>query len=190
MHIGESLWIIRCLLVGVLALPATVHSQESVPVDQQATILLKALSFDRNLTRRCPQGIHIAVLYIGDEKGPQEMAEAFNSAGKSGVRDLSVMSKACPFESVGELLEMIDRENINAIYIDPSIAIGISSVQQVTRAKKLPSFGSNKKQVEQGASLGVYMRDGAPKVVINLRASRVEGLRFGSGLLSISTVIR
>ena len=179
------------LLPVVLLIPHDISSnQDGVPIGQQASFLLRALSFDRNLKKRSPEGIHIAVLYRGDEKEPAEIAEAFNEAGKDGVRDLSVKATAVPFESVAKLLKRIDTEGINAIYIHPSIATGLSSVQQVTRGKKVPSIGGTKKQVEQGASLGVYPLGDALKIVINLRASRVEGLRFGAGLLNIATVIK
>ena len=164
--------------------------QAPISVDQQASFLLRALSFDRNLKKRSPDGIHIAVIYQGDGENAHQVAEAFNRAGEAGIRGLAVKATAIPFQSVGKILSQVDAEDINIIYIHSSIERGLSSIQQVTRGKKVPSLSGSKTLVEMGASVGVYILNGAPKIAINLRASKIEGLAFGAGILGVSTVIK
>jgi len=175
------------LLVVLLSSPI---SGEDITPEEQADVLLKALSFDRNLTKRAPEGIHIAILYQDDKSAVASLVDAFQKAGREGIRDLSVKATIIPFESVGKLLQTVEKEKINAIYIHSSAETSLSSIQQVTRGRKIPSLVGSKSMVERGAAVGVYRLGDALKVVINLRASRVEGLAFSSGILGVSTVIR
>lgn len=190
MHLIESRWIwIISLAVHSVFVNVT-FGQDILPAQQQASFLLKALSFDQNLANRCSDRVHIAVLYKGDKQAVAEVVEAFNQTGQKGVHGIPVTSSALPFESVTALMKDVDKEGINVLYIHSSVAKASTSILQVSRGKKIPSFGSTRKLVENGASLGLYLLDGAPKLMVNLRASRIEGLALAAEFLGISTVLK
>jgi hypothetical protein len=164
-------WVL--FLAALLAFPVVSLGQDVVSVDKQATFLLKALSNDRNLKTRSSGGIRIAVVYktdkaaeIDTKKEADEVAEAFKKAGADKVRELPVEATAVVFESVADLLKQVDGKKFNGLYIHSSMASALSSVQQVTRGRKIPSFGSSKQLVEQGASIAVYLANGKPKLVV------------------------
>ena len=184
-------WLILSLAV-LLGLPSVSLSQDAVPINIQAAFLLKALSRDRNLKKRSSGTIRIAVLYNAekDRVDADKIADAFNEAGKDKVSGLPVETVAVQFKSVGDFLQQIVKKKFNTLYIHPSMNTALSSAQQIARGKKIPSMGNTKKVVEQGVSLGVYLVDGAPKLVVNLRASKVEGLALSADLLRVSTIVK
>lgn len=165
-------------------------TENGVPIDTQASYLLQALSYDRKLEKRSKEVIHVGVVYKGDEKVARDVVRAFEKAGKDGVKGLEVKVSAIQFKSVATLLKQIDANRYNVIYIHPSIGLSPAPILQVTRARKIPSLGCSKKMIEQGASLGVYLRNRKPKLVVNLRALQVEGLALRAEILRIATVIK
>ena len=142
------------VLAALLAFPVVSLGQNVVSVDKQATFLFKVLSNNRNLKTRSSGGIRIAVVYKTDKAAEintkKEADEVFKKAGADKVRELPVEATAVAFESVADLLKKVDGKKFNGLYIHSSIASALSSVQQVTRGRKIPSFGSSKQLVEQG----------------------------------------
>ncbi len=178
------------LLVAVLLLSGIAFGQTALPADLETMILLRALPYDRNLKQRAESGIHIAVVTKNDDPTSTEMADAFRKAGKDGVSGLTVEASVVAFESTAQLADAIDEGGINLLYIHPSIETALSSIQEVARSKKIPSVGGTKEIVEKGASFGVYVVGNVPKLVVNISASRLEGLDFSAELLGISTVVK
>ncbi|MBI2503201.1 MAG: hypothetical protein HYW07_08195, partial [Candidatus Latescibacteria bacterium] len=91
-----------------------------IPVDRQAAILLKTLAYDRNLETRSGERVKIAVLYQegeGTALEAAELAEAFNAAGKDGIKGLPVTAQALAFTSIEALLKQIDTYTLNVFYI-------------------------------------------------------------------------
>ncbi len=43
---------------------------------------------------------------------------------------------------------------------------------------------------QRGVSLGVFLTDGVPKLIVNLRSAQVEGLDLSADLLALAEVIR
>jgi len=160
-----------------------------VPPEQQVSLLLKALFYDRNLEERgaLQNKIYIAVVFKkgGDVSG---IVDAFNKSKK--VKGLYVEAVSVPFSSVAKLMEMVDTQFFNAIYVHSSAVFALSGIQQVTRGKKIPSLCGMEKLVEHGISLGLHGMNPSVKLMVNLKASRLEGLDLDSRFLSIAEVIR
>lgn len=180
------------LLVLLLMAGTSFGEEVPVPIDRQAMVLLKALSYDRNLEKRSGERVNIAVLYQeeeGAEAEAHELAEAFNKAGREGVKGLPVTAQVVAFKSVEELLKQVEAHGFNALYIHPSLISALSSVQQVTRSRKILSLSGTRKLVEQGLALGVYLDRGVPRLVMNARAGIVEGLALDPAVVLVATVI-
>jgi hypothetical protein len=60
----------------------------------------------------------------------------------------------------------------------------------VTRGRKLLSLGGNHDLVKQGLSMGVYLKKGVPRLIINQRAAKVEGLDLAPAIRLIATTIK
>jgi hypothetical protein len=188
MHGNNRLW--SAALVVLLLLPAVIGAQDAVPVDKQANLLLKALGYDRGLKKRAPEGIRILVVHHGAAKTAGKIAVAFTTAGTSKVKGLAVTASAAEFKDVKDLLQKADAGEFNMLFVDPSAKGALSSLQQVTRGRKLLSLGGNHDLVKQGLSMGVYLKKGVPRLIINQRAAKVEGLDLAPAIRLIATTIK
>ena len=163
-------------------------AQEAPTPMEQARFLLRAFLFDRSLVAR--GDLRIAVLYREDSHEVDPIRVAFAEMGSGGVQGVLVTAVAIRFESVGALLEVFEEERVTAVYIPQTLAGALSSIQQVTRARKLPSLSGGRQLVEQGVSIGVYLSEGMPRLIVNRRSAQVEGLDVSAELLGVSEVIR
>lgn len=179
------------LSLCLLLIASVVSAQnDAAATDQQVSLLLKALSFERAFETRFGPGLHIAVVYRGEAAtGAARIAEAFEREGKGGVKGLPVSAGTVAFESVAQLLARVEADALNVLYIDASLASALSSVQQVARARKITSIGATEEMVAQGSSLGVGLRGPAPQLVVNLRAWKVEGVDLDQAILKIAKVV-
>ena len=190
MHSFTS-WCSRSILISAIVLCAAVGAQTKITPDKEAEMLLKALSYDRNLEKRSGSAINIGVLYTGDgEAEAAAVAAAFQRAGKGGGAPLPVTATTIPFTSVSALLKKVEGENINALYVHPSLSAALSSVQQVSRGRKILSLGGSKELVERGLSVGVYMGKSAPRLIVNMKAGTVEGLDLKPAIRLVAKVVK
>ncbi len=184
-HRRALVWVVlaACVAIGV-------DAQESVSPASQAELLLKAMSYDKNLLKRSGDGIRIAVVHRDAVEDATKLVKAFGVAGKDKVSGLAVNVRALPFSNVEDLLKQVDSGGLNVLYVHASTTTALSSIQQVTRGRKLLSVGGSKQLVEQGVSLGVYMKKNVPRLAVNQRSAKVEGLDLKPAIKLISTVIK
>ena len=150
MHGIYRLWLV--VLAVLLLLPAELVPQGAVTPEKQADLLFKALGYDRNLKKRAPEGIRIAVVH---QDASVAIVAAFNKVGAAKVKGLPVAAMALEFKDVKTLLDKANAGEFNMLYIDVSARGALSSLQQVTRGKKLLSLGGNGELVKQGLAMGV-----------------------------------
>ena len=186
MHGNYRLWLV--VLAVLLLLPAELVPQDAVAPEKQANLLFKALGYDRNLKKRAPKGIRIAVVHQDAAAAP--IVAAFNKVGAAKVKGLPVAAMALEFKDVKTLLDKANAGEFNMLYIDVSARGALSSLQQVTRGKKLLSLGGNGELVKQGLAMGVYLDKGSPRLIINRRAAKIEGLDLVSAIELIATTIK
>lgn len=89
---------------------------------------------------------------------------------------------ALEFKDVKTLLDKANAGEFNMLYIDVSARGALSSLQQVTRG--------NGELVKQGLAMGVYLDKGSPRLIINRRAAKIEGLDLVPAIELIATTIK
>ena len=186
MHGIYRLWLV--VLAILLLLPAELVPQGAVAPEKQADLLFKALGYDRNLKKRAPEGIRIAVVH--QDAAAAQIVAAFNKVGAANVKGLPVVAMALEFKDVKTLLDKANAGEFDMLYIDVSARGALSSLQQVTRGKKLLSLGGNGELVKQGLAMGVYLDKGSPRLIINRRAAKIEGLDLVPAIELIATTIK
>ena len=153
--------------------------------NQEATVLLKGLSYDRNTAARSGAG-GILLIYQGPNKADADKAAAIlSAAGPDGPVKVSVSS----FTSVAELMASLDRAPQSAIFVHASAAPAIASIVQVSRARKIPSLAHSADMVEKGIAIGVKGNADTARLTVNLRAAKTEGIDLPAAVLSSAVVI-
>jgi len=87
------------------------------------------------------------------------------------------------FESIAVLLERLDAEGVTAVYVPESLATALSSILQVTRARGLVSLSGGQRLAAQGVSMGVFLSENGPRLILNRRSLQIEGADLSAGAL-------
>jgi len=183
--------------VFLLTLPSLVWAQGtedaiSISIDKTASLLLQAFKFDNNLKKWAKDGLKIAVVYsdVAAATEAEAIAAAFIQAGSRNIQGVSVEAHTTLFENTGQLLQHVESGKANAIYAHRSMQAGLSAIQQVSRGKKVISLSGSRTFIDQGLALGVYMKKNKPRLIINDRAGKIEGLDLSPAILLVATVIK
>lgn len=173
---------------------ARARAQEmEVPVALQLPLLLKVLSFDRQLSARAGGTLVIAVAYqSGFRASAQVKDEMLHAAAAIGPRTqiggLTVHVVAIDLDQ-DDLVEGLERSKATVVYLAPVRGIDVKALSAMTRIAHVTTVTGVPRYVEQGLSVGVRLRGDRPQILVNLAASRFEGAEFGAELLKLVQVL-
>lgn len=182
--------ILGLMLMILCIIGETAAAGDDIPIAEQVAMYAKALSFDRNISKITTDNIVVGVVYAAGDIDVTEIVDAFNDSEVGTVSDKRIKAVAVEFRSVEQLLKAVKSNKFAALYFHSSMAQSISTLLQVTRGSKVRSLASSDEMVKQGVSLGVTSVDGKYKIMVNLMASKVEGMSLSSQLLKVAEVIK
>jgi hypothetical protein len=159
-------------------------------VSKRAVLFAKALSYERRLSATKGDSVGIAVLYAANNAASKAAAErwitSFESLGSMTIDGAPV--KAAAFSYDPESLRKIIRPK----GIDVLIAcdgVPYRAVSALAADHAILSAGDTPSGVKDSLSLGVFVGDGKPRIVINMQVAKREGAKFSAKLLQIAEVI-
>jgi hypothetical protein len=79
---------------------------------------------------------------------------------------------------------------IDLIYVCDGLENELEAIERITRQMRVLSVGSKPEHVEKGLSIGVFQIESKCTILLNLAASRQEGVSFAADLLRLAKVIR
>jgi hypothetical protein len=185
------------LSAGVL-LVALVPSRRAVeaelPPGKQAIFLARVIAYDANLRQRAGSTVNIGVLAKKGDKESERTAgllvKAFKPIEAATLLGLPVRVSRMYFGGRESLDRAVREDGIDTLYVCGGLGAGLSDVKAVARARKVLTMGSEEEQLKAGLSLGVFEIDGKNTIVVNLEASREEGVAFGPELLRLATIVK
>lgn len=165
-----------------------------VPVENQATILVRALAYDGDLLVRAGADFSVGVLYDASIPGAAASAvktyAAFQRLAGVTVQGLAVSVILLPYEGPAQLREQIRGRGIDTIYLQQELDAQLDDILSTTKQEDVISMASQKSQIERGASIGAFLVNDSIQLRINLAASKAEGARFKAALLKIAHVVK
>ncbi|OIP38867.1 MAG: hypothetical protein AUK47_10880 [Deltaproteobacteria bacterium CG2_30_63_29] len=191
-------WLSTVLVLGVLwgtawLLPVKEAMSGDVPADRQVLILARALAYDRNLKDKAGDAVTIALVYKdGDgasKSQMQEISAAIASGKKLRISGLPIKTVVVAF-GIEDLDSTLTNEGVDAVYICSGLANDLDSITALTRQKQIASLADDKVYAKQGVSVVVVAEGQKASLVINLKASKAEGLDLSSELLELAEVIK
>jgi hypothetical protein len=178
--------------VSMVAPPA--RADDSVPVARQVVILMRALAYDGNLKKRAGETVNIAILrkrgHAASENTADVMAKAFGALEVSQVSGLPIVVSRLTYTGEEGLKKAVTGSGIDFVYVCEGLDTDLDAIQRVTRQLKVMSVGSSQAQVEKGLTIGVLQIQDKCTILLNLSASRLEGISFAADLLRLAKVIR
>lgn len=190
-----TFWALRALigLCGAFLACGRCEAGE-LPASKQAIFLARVIAYDANLKARAGPTVNIAILTKkGDaesERSADAVLKAFAPLEAATVLGLPVKVSAIGFTGREALDQAIRAGGIDTLYVCQGLEPHLADIKAVARSRKVLTMASRERQLKEGVSLGVFLVDGKNTIMVNLDASREEGVAFGPELLRLVTVVR
>lgn len=186
----------RGLLFGGLLLPLASTSAaeaEGEPESRVGQSLLRALAYDLNLKSRAADVVTIGVLYRASDRTSETARDAVGRAlaaltREGSIAGLPTRTLAVPFD--GALAQRLGDTRATAILVCPGLSTEIGYITAATRTRSTLSFSDNEAATQAGVSVGLVLNGSTLRLIINLPASRAEGVHFDPTLLKYAEIIR
>ncbi len=179
------------LLTVALAVAASAGAGgATAPFDIQVPLLLKALTYDRNLKTRAGDQVRIAI--VVPAKASRAPAEELLAAVKA-LPDRTVSGMPVTFEEVtSDALDQTLRERRwAAAYVMPGFGREeIAQIKRVCESRQVLAVATSPDEVDRGLAFGVGAQGGKPQIVVNLPSSKASGTEFDLALLRLARVIQ
>lgn len=181
------------LLIGcVLAFsPNPVLAQDmEIPVATQIPLFFKVTAFDRRISA---DSAHERVIVVAFQSGSRQSITAKDEA----MRVLSSMP-VVDGKTVRAVAVDLDREalqaalraqNASMLYVTPLRGLAISQIASAARAAQVTTYTGVPKYVGQGLAVSVRRVGDRPKLMVDLRAARLEGADFSAEFLKLVQVV-
>ena len=164
----------------------------TVPESIQAKIFLKVLTFERNLIDK-DDDVVVNILYQENYKESfsayKKISDEIINNYKNVFSNRKIIINGINLDKTNEWAKSIDKKKINIIYVLPLRAFKISDISEECRKSKMLSFTAVPEYVVKGISIGIDLFNSKPKILINLKASKLEGAKLSSQILRISRLI-
>ena len=188
--VGYCVW--RYLWTGlVVSVLAAAPAQAAK--DRNAAILARVLSFELTLDERVGPSVGVAVIYKrGDaqsEANADEWLRAFRELSTVRIKDRPLFAVKVAY-SPHELAWAIERQGVDVLLVSDGLTSEAEAIAQLARSKHVLTAGNATSYVEKDMTLCVTEQSGSVKIIVNLAAAHLEGIRFSSNLLKLATIIR
>jgi hypothetical protein len=184
----------RALVLLVLLLAAVgARAEVVVPFDVQVPLLLKALTYDRNLKTRAGAEARIAVVVPpkGGRNIAGELQASLDKLPGRTVNGLAVIFKEVTATDDVALDEILRDGQWAAVYVMPGFGRAeLAKLRRVCESRHVLTVAASTDDLEQGLAFGVGVDGNRPQLVVNLPASKACGSDFDLALLQLSKVLR
>lgn len=182
----------RVAIAALAMLAASAAEARADTVDAEAKILLRAASFDRSLGGRAGGDVVIAVVYDSRAPGSQRerdsRVQSFRKLADRTIAGLPMKVTSVDCAQGSALTESLRAADI--VYLTAGGKQCVRPVTAATRKLRIASLTSGRALVEQGITIGVSMEGSRPKLLVNLVASKEEGLNLAAQMLQLAEVIK
>ena len=174
--------------------PAASATEQAMPAARFATFLARLLAYDAHFKRRVGGSVDIAVLYDGADPASTRFGVAMTAATKTleltRILDRPVVTRSLPITTQADLDKAVLQYGLDTLIVCPGLDKQHRWIKAVSEQRKAVTVGVSSAQVRSGLAIAVYLDDGKSKIMVNLPASKKEGVMFSSDLLGLSEVIQ
>ncbi|MCP4347762.1 MAG: YfiR family protein [Desulfobacterales bacterium] len=160
------------LITSILFSTVYGNSYGNVPVDIQAKLFLKILAFNNDVNK----GGEVTVHVINSHEFAAEINKSVGT--KIGKSELVTVNDA----------QELPSQKPSVIYIGDTAIF--DEIIKYTRSNNVLSLTGIPDLVKKGATLGVGVSDGKPKVLLNISSSKKEGISWNPVILKISKIYK
>ena len=161
-------------------------------------ILLKTLNYDRNIDRHMKEKVVIAIVYLADDTKAQNFADQvksdiFKAQATFLLKDKRVEGKVLVWDRTfdkAKFEEQLKQENVSVLVVATQDAKVNEIIFETTRALGINTACYSSECVAQGAGLGIFLKNGKPRMLINPAAVQQEGSDYSGKFLALCDVVK
>jgi hypothetical protein len=182
------------MLVGVLAFGGTARA-DSVPIKNQALLLLRILAYDHNLGGRTDSNkVTIVIVSKAGNSDSDQVASELASVIRDIAKSTTIANNAIRVARVSFSDKTFDSDLASqkgaALYVAPGLGDSVHAITGATQSRKLLSFGGSEDYVTAGIAVGFVLDDTRPQILVNLPSSRREGADLDVALLKAAKIVK
>ena len=163
-----------------------------VPVQIQIPLLLKVISLEKNISSRAVK-YSIGIIFQQSSQASREVKDeliAMNGKKESFLLNgTRVNFIPLEVESEKDIARILNSQRVDALYIPPLTSMNIKMLTEATKSNRVLSVTGVPEYVERGVSVGIGIEGEKPEVIINVTASKEEGVEFSSKVLKMARIV-
>jgi hypothetical protein len=186
---------------GWLAAPAPAAARSAaesmpVPVSLQVPLILKILTYDRNLESRAQGGGELRIGIVVAPRDPaslrarDEVTGVFDALADKTVKRLRLRAMVLEYASATQMEGALRSAGVSVMYVAPGNGPNVEELARLARAQHIVTTTGVPEYVPQGIAVGIGVQQDRPQILINLPASRSAGSEFDASLLRIVKIVR
>jgi hypothetical protein len=165
----------------------------TLPADTQIPLLLKALTYDRNLERRGGKELVVGVVHDPSNRESAAATDAIATTlyayQDKLVKKLTLRFYTIEYTGPAEFERITKAKGVSVLYIAPGLDRQIPSLLKTCQELGVTTITGVAEYVQKGVALGVGQVRDRPQVFVHLVSARAEGADFDASLLRIATII-
>lgn len=171
------------------------YSQEiSVPINNQLQIFNKIIFSNKKFNVKEGNSIEGCIIYqkkhrLSSELKSQVLSFFEENKNLKELGNIKINFHILSIENENTLDNYLGSKKVDIVIVTPLRAVDIEQLAKVTRKHKVLSFSFIPEYIESGLSVGVGSKAERPQILINLKASKEEGVDFSSQLLKLSRIV-
>ncbi len=167
-------------------------SQPVVPFEIQAVLFYKFLIYDQNMENYKKNPLTVAILVDEGSKSQLEsIQKGFMYLNGKILHQKTVRVIVLHCEDPKHLANQVTQAHARFLYLPASTREStLKAALNLARQKRFPTLGGSAELVSKGVSVGMTIEAQRPRIVVNLREAKAQGLKPRAQVLQLSKVIR
>lgn len=165
--------------------------EPEVPIRLQIDLLNRVIPFDRAFPSKVNGELSILIVQDPNDTDSAQVSQRVLSELKErdtlgGYRQRPTLWR---FSAIGALVDECKRLKAGVLYVSPGLGASIEQLATALKGLNLLSVGALPNQVERGLALGFAARSGKPRILVNLKQARLQGVDFRADFLRMAEVV-
>jgi hypothetical protein len=164
-----------------------------IPVENQVSLFVKILNYDRQIKLNISNCVNIGILYQNKFRissiAKDEFIKYLMLNSENNIDGKPFNCIPIEYNSLDNLESIFKEKKLNVLYVTPMRSVDLGKIIQICRQKKVISISGVPDYIKEGLSVGLDVEGESPKIMINIYAAKSEGADFKSQLLKLSEII-
>jgi YfiR/HmsC-like len=177
-------------LLALLTLAELVRADDLVPIQLEAQLFAKVLTYDKNFPERAGQLARVLLVMKKDHADSVRVASQMQSALRSipPIGGIPHEEIVVPFDSAAALADLVKASGAAAVFLGPGFDDDVDAIKTALDGHDVLTAGSVPEYVPHGIVLGFDIVSGSPKVLVHLTQAKRQHVSLRAELLRLARI--